>query len=533
MARSRTRASAIALVLAAGVTVAGCTTDSSKDNDTDTAASPSATETGAVWEGNVAVAMAGDVTSLDPHKATNAPDLMMARARFDTLVRRDNGGAVASGLAASWDATATSAAFTLRDSITCSDGTELTATDVAASLQRLADPASVVGQAFGAGNEPVITADDTANTVTVEIQQPYSDLLYGLSLPQTGVICPMGLSDSAKLAEGTQGIGTGPYYIDTKTAGSVYNLTASEGYEQFPGYEDLDGVEGTIPATVEMKVYQNESTMANDLATGALDFGGFTGPDAARFTDATKYTMTPSPLIRSFVAFNQRPGHPGADPAVRKAMAAAIDRAAFNQTVTKGTGVLMASLADPSVPCANKDESLLTSYDVDAAKSVLSGVKVNIVGTNAVAVGVGNEYLLQALKAAGADATLRQADNATWATDVLNNKGDWDVTIQPNLNLTNLLTTPASFSIGPDPAAGGRNYGGVQNAAFATAFGKAMAATDDSAKCAAWDEAQQALLANTDVVPLAAINVYYTTNKRISVLAPDGIYDGTTMRIVE
>ena len=49
-------------------------------------------------------------------------------------------GQVVSGLAEKWRVGATSASFTLRRGVTCSDGTNLTASGVARSLSRASDP---------------------------------------------------------------------------------------------------------------------------------------------------------------------------------------------------------------------------------------------------------------------------------------------------------------------------------------------------------------------------------------------------------
>jgi peptide/nickel transport system substrate-binding protein len=257
---------------------------------------------------------------------------------------------------------------------------------------------------------------------------------------------------------------------------------------------------------------------------------GLTGPDIARVAASGQYHIAKAPIVRNFVVFNQSPGHPGADPAVRTALAQALDANAFNTTVTKGSGTMLASIADANVPCANTDTSLLTPYDLTASKAKLNGMKIKFEGTNAVAAGVGNDWAKAVLQAAGAQVDEKNVDSTTWGTDVLANKGDWDVTILPNLNLTNLLATPASYFSGAEPPAG-RNFGGVQNTAFTAAFTQAMSTTDDTAKCAAWATAQKALLTDHDTVPLSAMNVYYVTSKRAVAIAPDGLFDPTTMRV--
>ncbi|WP_020520757.1 ABC transporter substrate-binding protein [Catelliglobosispora koreensis] len=519
------RAKTGALVVLTSMAMAACTTGGN--------------ETESPTEAKVSIAMVGDPSTLDPHKSTPAHELMMARMMFDTLVRRDDGGKMIAGLAKSWTVTPTSGEFVLRDDVTCADGTKLTATTVAKSMTRFADPktgATAAGQVFGTANlgKATFTGDDAASKLTVKLDQPWADLIFGLSLPQAGVICDKGLTDEAALKAGTKGVGTGPYFLAGDSAvqkGVSYTLTGRPEYKWAPVYARMPS--GKVPTTVVMKVILKEDVMANELLANNLDYGGITGPDIARLP-AKDFNIKPAPLIRAFVVFNQRPGRPGADPAFRKAFAQAIDRTAFNQAVTRGTGTLMAGITDPAVPCANKDESLLVKPDAAAAKAGLTGKKVKIVGHTAVAAGAPAEYALTALKAAGADAELRNVDLATWTNDVFSNKGDWDVTVLTNLNLTNMLTPPAALLIGsaPEGTPPGRNFGAIQNPAFARAFGMAMAAPDPTAQCAAWGEAQKALLEQVNVIPLAAINVNYVTTKRATGSDPDGIFDPTTMRVV-
>ncbi|MFI6943028.1 ABC transporter substrate-binding protein [Streptomyces sp. NPDC050418] len=522
MARSVKTTGAVrtaALVAALGLAATACTTSDD----------PGAGGGKGGGGGSATLQLTGDPTTLDPAKGTAVQDLYMDRMLYDVLVRRDDAGEIVGNLAKSWEQTSASEAnFTLNEGITCTDGTKLTATDIAASLKRLADPKTGGYPAFGAGNTATITADDKANTVSVKLAKPYSDLLYGLSSPQAGIVCPKALKDEALLKSAGKGAGTGRWYLDKSVAGSTYTLAGREGYTWGAKYKKAP--QGEAPGSVVLKILPNESTMANELLSGSLDYAGITGPDAARLAKAPdKVTMVPTPLIRMMVVFNQAKGHPGADKEFREAVGAAVDRKGFNDTVTKGTGEIISSLADKSVPCAATEESWLAKPDKAAAKA-LKGVKVKVVGTNAVAGGAGNEYVQAVLKAAGAEVELRNVDNTTWATEVPGGKGDWDITVLPNVNTTNLLTHPASLLVGEAPPAG-RNFGQVDNKEFAAGFGEAMANIDEAKKCAAWEKAQKALLTNRDVLPLTAIKAYYTTGKKVEIASPDGILDASTVRL--
>ncbi|GAB3683473.1 hypothetical protein GCM10027589_53010 [Actinocorallia lasiicapitis] len=506
--------------LAAGLALTGCTTASKEDSG---GAKPTA-----------AIAIASDVTSLDPNAGAVAADFVMARMLYGSLVRRDEGGKIIGGLASAWksDADAKGAEFTLRSDVTCTDGAKVAASGVAKSLTRFAQ-LPTAAQVFGpTAAQATFTGDDASGKITIKLAAPWSDLLFGLALPQAGIVCPAALDNADLIKTGGKGAGTGPYYVSSSKPGDVYTLAAVDGYTGTPAYANLP--QGTVPAVVEMKVRQSEATQANELISGGLDYSGITGADAARFVPLKdKFTIKPAPIVRMMAVFNERKGHPGADPAFREAVAKALDAKAFNQAVTRGTGSPMFTITDAAVPCANKDASLLTQPDAEGAKAALKGVKVKVVGTNAVAAGAGNEYVQATLKAAGADVQLRNVDSATWGNDVISNKGDWDLTVWPNLNLTNLLTTPASFLTGPDPAAKGRNFPGVNDPAFTKAFGTAMATSDETAKCAAWADAQKSLLKAHHVLPLAAVNVNYITSNRVKALSPDGLFDPSTLRIVK
>ncbi|MFC1415070.1 ABC transporter substrate-binding protein [Streptacidiphilus cavernicola] len=520
----------MAMLVGVGLAVSACTTGGTAGS------SGGATGSGgsaAAKTSAVSIALASDPTTLDPAKGSVAADFLMERMMFDTLVRQDDGGTVIPGLASSWKVTPTSATFTLQHGVSCSDGTALTATDVAKSLSRFADPATAapaVGQVFGS-NKPVITGDDQAGTVTVTLQTPWASMLNSLTIPQTSIVCPAGLANPQVLKDGLKGAGTGPYYSASASAlkpGIGYALTARSGYTWGPKYQNAPA--GTVPATVNMNVFASESTMANELLSGQLDYAGLTGPDTARFVGKSGYTVKGSPIVTMFAVFNERAGHATAKPAVRTAVAQALSQSAFNSAVTKGTGALINSIASSQVACVNTDKSLLTPYDAAAAKSALKGVKITVEGTNAVAAGAGNEYVQAALQAAGANVTLKNQDSATWSSDVLAGQGNWDVTVLPNLNLTNQMVVPASFFIGGPPPAG-RNFGDIQNSAFTGAFQQANATTDPTAQCAAWQSAQAALLSSHDVVPLASVDAYSIYAKRIALLTPDGLFDPSTVRV--
>ncbi|MET7755913.1 ABC transporter substrate-binding protein [Streptomyces sp. NPDC005389] len=510
-------------VAAVSLLTSACTTGSSPSAEGGSAG-------GARGGGSVRLALTSDVTTFDPIRQQAASDYVVGRLMYETLVGQDDGGTIVPRLARTWDQSPTGVTFTLKKGMTCSDGTPLTASQVAASLTRYRTSSAGAAMTFGPGNTgdgTTITGDDKAGTVSIGLAAPWGELLPGLANSTTGVVCSPGLKAGDRLGTGAvAGAGTGPYELVGAERGSAYELRLRKGYDAWPQYAATPT--GRPAGTLKVSVVRNESTLANQLQTGAVDFGAFTGPDAARFGKGG-FTVKAAPLIRNFVAFNQREGHPGAHPGIRRAVAQAIDANAFNK-VFGGTGQVMTSYVDAQAPCVSTDPSLLTKADPAAAKKALKGVKMKLVGSNAVGQGAGNTYVQEALRAAGADVQLTNADNGTWATQVTGNQGDWDLTVFPMIY--GQLARGGVHFIGDEPAKG-RNFGAVDNKAFLSGYGEATATVDLKAKCAAWQKAQKALLQANDVVPLATVNVHYVFREGVSAAIPAGAFDPVTLRVAE
>src|SRR5690625_3092957 len=86
------------------------------------------------------------VGELDPAKATDYADSQLMVNMYDTLVWSDSTGTIVPHVAESWTTSddGTVYTFNLRDDVLFHDGTQLTASDVAFSLDRML----AVGQGF-------------------------------------------------------------------------------------------------------------------------------------------------------------------------------------------------------------------------------------------------------------------------------------------------------------------------------------------------------------------------------------------------
>lgn len=475
-------------------------------------------------DSSVVAAFTSDVNTFDPAKGSAASDYLGAGMLYETLVVAQ-GDDILPGLATKWTQTPTKATFTIRDDVSCSNGETLTPKMIAAALRYFADPetaASAAPKAFGHG-KVTVSSNDKAGTVTITLSEPWSEMLHGLTGVNAGIPCSL---DPKKLAAG-MAPGTGPYTLTKAQHGVGYTFTSRKNYWGGPKWDDAP--QGHRPHTLKVRVIENESTAANELKAGNLDTAYFTGPDGQRFSSGGYHSIK-SPVLDFLIMFNQRPGHPTAKKSVREAVAAALVPDKFNNAAALGQGKRLTSIMSKPGDCVLEDPSLLPTPDAKAAKAALSGVKLKVEGTNAVAGGAGNEYVQAALRKAGANVTLKNTDNATWAADTMGSAGDWDVNVFPHINSRHSLIGAAGLFLG-EPAPKGSNVGAVHNETFANAVDGAMSTVDPKKKCEYWSTAQKALLKNVDVVPMVSALVTYVFTDGVDALAPGGGLSLATLKV--
>ena len=454
-----------------------------------------------------------DPGNLNPLQAVAVSTNLVDSFAYDSLIDVDLHGNVVSRLATKWNATPTTVTFTLRSGVTCTDGAKLTASDVAANFSYAKNPknhSTVIGDKLPS---PDFTAkaNDQRGTITVTVSKPYGFLLQGAGL--VPIVCPKGLANPSWLARHTDG--TGPFTLTESVADDHYTFTVRKGYRWGPNGARSD-VPG-FPAKVVFRVVQSEATMANLLLSGQLNDAAIAGPDRKRLMGHGFQTITalqgPTDLW-----FNQRAGHPGADPAVRKALIMATDLDQLTKVVTQGTGsrAIALSVLQPR-PCrANTVRGTLPAHDLAAAKTVLDqagwvpgadGVRAK--GGQRLSITllyptVGNqvssamELLGQWWKQAGAEVNLK-GQNANAYQQSLFQGAIWDATA-----LQVAIPFPSQFmpfASGP-PSPQGQNFAAIANADYARLAGQALA-TPGQAGCDLWARAEQALFRNADVVPVA------------------------------
>jgi peptide/nickel transport system substrate-binding protein len=461
--------------------------------------------------------LAADPGNLDPHLTALSVTLQVDRFLYDSLLNTNEKGDLVAGLADKWEATTTSATFTLRKGVTCSDGAALTAAMVAANINFIGDPNNASAR-MGVWVPPgaTATADDAAGTVTVTSPTPSAFL--ERSLGSTQIVCDKGMKDRGLLKQNA--VGTGMFTMAEAVPGDHYTLERRKDYAWGPG--DWKADQQGLPDRVVLRVISNESTAANLLVAGEVNASGFIGPDQQRLQGQNLHQRDVSAMLGE-LWFNEKAGLPGADEAVRRALTQALDLEQLRAALTSGTGKPATGLVSPSLsPCEQSDApAKLPTHNVEEAKSALDaagwraggdgirakdGTRLSItfyflteLGSTMQATA---ELVQKFWQAVGAEVTTKGAGQAEINQVVVGGQGSWDAVMLP-LN-TGLPSDLVPFFSGPTPP-NGTNFAGVQNAEYAAAVQQASAVAG-AAGCPQWNAAEQALTSNVDVVPFAYTN---------------------------
>lgn len=501
------------------------------------------TSTGGPVEGGTFTMVIGsDPGDLDPAFTSLSAAYQVDRFLYDSLVAIDKDGGMVAGLAAKWEGSATEVTYTLKKGVTCSDGTRLTAGDVAANIEFVGDPknkSTRLGTFVPAGAKA--TADDAAGTVKVTVPSP--DAFLARNVGGLHIVCAAAMKDRSQLKQGAGG--TGMYTLTEAVPNDHYTLTRRKDYAWGPGDGKPD--RPGLPDTVVLKVAPNETTAANLLVTGAVNAASFIGPEQQRLR-AMKLTERDAVTPLGEIWFNQKDSRPGADKDVRHALVQALDLQQLGKVLTSGTGRASKSLVAPGIgPCDDDPLSgSLPAYDLEAAKAALDaagwttgpdGVRVRqgarlsmrfLYPTSYGApIQAGAELLQQMWKAAGVEVTINGVSETQSSQIVLGGQGTWDAVLLPfGITLPSQLVP---FVTGPTPPEGG-NFAGIRNPAYDKHVAKA-AATPGAAGCRDWAAAEQALYKNVDTV-LFVDQVAPTFVRNATLELSQGVVDPATIRML-
>ncbi|MEZ5713706.1 MAG: ABC transporter substrate-binding protein [Paracoccaceae bacterium] len=493
-------------------------------------------------QGSVTTVLAADWDTLDPHLTKSTHGFQMALALYDRVVALDADGTIVPYLATSWEARPDGVTLQIGEGATCADGTPVDAAIVAASMARYADPATNApyrGRTFGTG-AATVTHDDAAQTVTIALETPNSDLMLSLAMPWSSVVCPAGLAAPEGMQAEPQG--SGPFTLTESRRGDTYVMKRRDDRGWGPSLGELTG---SPPETLTVRVSANTTTTANLFVTGEANVVSITGKDIERLAAEPSVDRQDITLFGSDgLMFAHMPGRVTNEPLVRRALSHAVDREGFNRAFAFGYGTVLDTLTTPSMQCYDASVGANTpGYDLARAEELLieagfarnsdgqwerdgAPLTIRVIGYGSQ--NAGPEFLMESWRQFGIDASLVMGEFGSWF-ETLQAMTDWDASIFPyNSSIPSPSLFVAQITGAPKPA--GPNYQGEENPRYAEAARAALAAGPED-RCALWAAAEQILLDEADTLPLVARNVA-TFTRGVSVQMISGtVYEPNALRL--
>ncbi len=425
-------------------------------------------------------AIAAEPDQLDPHKSSAYATFQVLENVYDTLVQPNADLEMEPALAESWTTSDDQLTwtFTLRDGVTFTDGAPLTAEDVAYSYNRIID--EKLSPAWRLGSVESVTAQDDT-TVVVTLTQPAPNLLAQLGGYKGMAIVQKANVDSGDIA--TKPIGTGPFSVESYTAGDSIVLTANPNW--WGGAPTLDSVKFTF-------VPEPTTALAN-LTSGEVHWTDNLPPQqvtSLEGDDQLTLGVVPSNDYWYFAANQAK--EPYSDVRVRQALAWGIDREAITEAAKFG----LATVNQTAIPETSTwfYDYAPYSRDVDKAKKLLADAGVSNLTVDLM---VTSEYpetvqaaqvMASQLAEIGVTVKIRTEDFATWLDD--ESKGKFDIFMLGWLGNID----PQDFYFAQHHTDGGSNYQKYSNAEVDALLEKGAVETDPAARKQHYDQATKIIV---------------------------------------
>ncbi|MCZ7531173.1 MAG: ABC transporter substrate-binding protein [Acidimicrobiia bacterium] len=465
----------------------------------------------------------------DPALAVAPDAALLADLLYDTLVDLDPATSEPlPGLAVEWTPNddLTEYTFTLADDATFHDGTPVTAADVKASLERVADPGVespltvnlVAVEGYGAvraGDTSELSGVTTPNdaTVVIALSAPFAELPETLAHPGFGVLPASVANDGDPTVTP---IGSGPFEVADPHETDPLRLVRFDDHVSQPAA--LDAVEVTRFDDTKATTAAFEAGDI-DLASGPIGGDPDSAPVVARGPGTVPY------VAETLLALNLR-GFSFDDDTFREAIVRAVDRGRVAASAADAGVRALGGLIPAGVPGASDNACTgVCSYDPAAAKKLVDEAfpdgDVPELALDYFENPVNNALVLRIaaqLDEIGVPIAARPHPRGDYAAFLAS--GDADLFL---LGWVGDAPTAGSFLAPLFRSTSGENVIGVDEPEVDLLLAKAQMTADPAERAALYRDAERAVLATHAVLPLIQFETRFLVADTVENLAVDAL----------
>lgn len=456
------------------------------------------------------VGSASDISTMDPTNFTDLQTQLAVTAVYSRLVKFNEKLEVVPDAAEKWENISDLEwEFTLKEGIKFSDGTDLTAEDVKASLMRAKEQTLIAH--IVAYIEDVEIKDDYH--FVIKTSKPFAALLSNLADPACSILPSELIESGNDFAKNP--VGSGPYIFESWTPSDKAVFVKNENY--------FDEENASQFEKLELRVIPEGSSRTIALETGEIDINtSVLTSDYTRIKDNEDLGLYENTANQLYGLFFNETKEPFNNPDFRRAVEYAVDKEAVIQASQEGLGERMTSIL-PSAVVGSIDAGY--TYDVEKAKEYLkkSGYKqtekitirsMSDLNTKMAVVIQDN------LKAIGIDTEVSQSTVATHMEQC--GQGNFEMAIM-------------GWSTAPDPdrflrplfhkeSLGTNNFSQFDSDEMSKKIDDAVGIIDEDERKAAYEKINKELMDDAHVVPITGKAILIGYRAGLENVYQDGVF---------
>ncbi|WP_166356103.1 ABC transporter substrate-binding protein [Phytoactinopolyspora limicola] len=465
---------------------------------------------------------ATQITAMDPTQAVQPLDRVSTMMIFDGLVRYHVGDVSAPfepGIAEAvpepeMDGDTQTWTIRIRDDVVCPAGRhteayQLTADDVAYSLNRAADPdRSNFAVNYAAFDTVEVVDESTVRVIMSTPQSPTAFLPLISNWGPAGIVCMQAVEAEGDEEFAKYPVGTGPFMLDSYTPSQSLKLVANDDYY----------LGEPLAAGWEFRFISDDAARQAALLSGDLDAADAGAGDGGRWLDQVDahdgLKAVATPIFGTWYFLFNTEHEPLDDVRVRQAISHAINRdeiiAVTGENLAFPTKSVVDSALPGGIPSEHVEEAGLEyEFDLDRARALLAeagheggGFSLDIVSPNAGGVLTYYEIVQAQLKEIGVTVNIETVDTATWQQRVFSGSEPFVVSLvafrpTPQVTFGEFFHSDSMVVGGARPAQNFSFYGGADDL-----IEQAGAETDPDRQQELWQQIGDKLLDDVVVKPL-------------------------------